>query len=144
RASGGLYALGKSRDYSVRRLSYNPGAGIANAPEKFGGTYEDFFDLFNGAADSGYISNDRERRKDDYGVDDFQGAAWVQADVTLSGTWRAIAGVRLAQAHVQGRARAPQYELSSLEMERARCVDGECEVPFGYDRTALLPAFSVV
>lgn len=144
RASGGAFLFGKGRDYTVRRLSYYPGSAIQQAPERFGGTYEDYFGLLNGAADSGYVSNRTQKQKDSYSVEDFQWAAHVQGDMVLSDAWRAIAGMRLVNARVEGTSRSPQGELSPSEAEAATCDQGDCVIPFGYDRTALLPALSLV
>ncbi len=144
KASGGVFFFGKGRDYKVRRLSYYPGSAIQLAPEKFGGTYEDFFGLMNGASDSGYVSNRTQRQKDSYSVEDFQWAAHVQGDMVLSDAWRVIAGLRLVHARVAGESRSPQGELSPPEAEVAACSQGECRIPFGYDRMALLPAASLV
>jgi TonB-dependent receptor len=112
---------------------------------RFGNTYEEYFGLFNGAADSGYVTNGGQKQKDDYAVEDFQWAAHGQVDLVLSEAWRAIGGLRLVNARVQGESRSPQGELSPPEAAVAKCdATGACRIPFGYDQTALLPALSVV
>ncbi len=144
RASGGLYFFAKTREYEVRRLSFIAGPELFSAPEKFGGTYEDYLNLLNGASDSGYVTNRGQKQKDSYAVDDFQWAGYAQADMALSDRWRAIAGARLVRARVEGRARSPQGELNPPEAAAATCRLGDCVVPFGYDRMAVLPAFALV
>ena len=144
RVRAGGFAFAKNREYDVRRLSYFAGPDIAFAPEKFGGRYEDYFGIFNGAVDSGYVTNRGEKQKDSYTVDDFQWALHAQADLQLAPAWRAIAGVRFVQADVEGVSESPQGELSPPEAAAARCRAGTCEIPFGYSQTALLPAFSLV
>jgi hypothetical protein len=145
KARGGLFAFGKSREYNVSRLSYYSGADLSASPIRYGNQYEDYFGLFNGAADSGYITNGNQKQKDDYSVQDFQWAAHVQGDVILSEAWRVIGGLRLVSATVEGESQSAQGELSPPEAAVARCDDaGNCRIPFGYDQMALLPAISVV
>jgi TonB-dependent receptor len=111
----------------------------------FGNRYEDYFGLFNGAADSGYITNTSQFVKDNYTVEDFQWAAHIQGDFVLGDAWRAIAGVRMVGARVEGVSRPPEGELSPDESDVAKCnLLGECEIRFGYDQTALLPALALV
>lgn len=140
----GGFVFQKSRDYTARRLSYAPGAAIQDAPEKFGHPYEDFFELLNGAADSGYVTNRNQNEKDNYSVDDLQWAVHAQADAVLGDAWRVIAGLRVAGARVEGEARSPEDKLSPSERAAAMCRSAQCVVPFGYDRVAILPAVSAV
>lgn len=140
----GGFGFMKSRDYTARRLSYSPGAAIQEAPEKYGHPYEDFLDLLNGAADSGYVTNRNQNEKDNYSVEDLQWATHAQVDAVLSDSWRVIAGLRVAGARVDGEARSPEDKLSPSERAAAVCRATQCVVPFGYDRIALLPAVSAV
>lgn len=144
RAHAGVSGFAKSREYSARRLSYAPGAAIQEAPEKYGRPYEDFLDLLNGAADSGYVTNRNQNEKDNYAVEDVQWAAHAQVDAVLGESWRVIAGLRMAAARVEGEARSPEDKLSPTERAAAVCRVAQCVVPFGYDRVALLPAVSAV
>src|SRR5690606_25511866 len=89
---GGVFGFGKGREYIARPLRCAPGADIQEAPEKYGRPYEDFFDLLNGAANSGYVTNRNQNEKDSYSVADFQWAAHVQGDAVLSDEWRVITG----------------------------------------------------
>jgi outer membrane receptor protein involved in Fe transport len=145
KARTGLFAFSKSREFDVRRLSYNSGGALSSSPIVFGNTYEEYFGLFNGAADSGYISNTSQFVKDNYTVEDFQWAAHVQGDLVLNDAWRAIVGLRLVGARVEGLSKPPQGELSPDEAAVARCnSSAQCEIAFGYDQMALLPALSLV
>jgi outer membrane receptor protein involved in Fe transport len=145
KARTGLFTFSKGRDFEVRRLSYFSGGGLAASPMVFGNRYEDYFGLFNGAADSGYITNTSQFVKDNYTVEDFQWAAHIQGDFVLGDAWRAIAGVRMVGARVEGVSRPPEGELSPDESDVAKCnLLGECEIRFGYDQTALLPALALV
>jgi hypothetical protein len=141
---GGAFVFSKSRDYNVRRLSYIAGQDLQFGPEKFGGRYEDYFGAFNGAVDSGYITNRQQEQKDSYEVSDLQGALHFQGDAVLSDALRAIAGLRLVYANVEGFSRSAEGRLSPPEAAAATCVAGQCKVPFGYEQVALLPAFSLV
>jgi outer membrane receptor protein involved in Fe transport len=143
KARAGLFAFSKSREFDVHRLSYFAGASLAKSPLKHG-TYENYMGAFNGASDSGYITNRNQKEKDSYEVEDFQWAAHAQGDWVLSDSWRAIAGARFIQAHVAGKAHSPRGELSPPEAAVARCRGDDCDIPFGYDETALLPAASLV
>src|SRR5690606_2650682 len=113
----------------------------SSSPIKYGNTYEDYLGLFNGAADTGYITNGGQKEKDSYSVEDVQWAAHAQGDFSVSDDLRVIAGGRLINAKVEGLAKSPQGELSPPEAAVARCDNaGNCKIPFGYDQFALLPA----
>jgi outer membrane receptor protein involved in Fe transport len=141
---GGVFAFGKHRDFDVRRLSYVEGSATGGSALKHG-PLEGFFGTFDGSLDSGYISNTDENEKDDYAVDDLQMAAHAQADWMLFPQWRAIAGLRLQYASVQGESFAQDGTLSPPEDSIKQCgANGRCRLPFGYEQAALLPAASVV
>ncbi|MCD6023700.1 MAG: TonB-dependent receptor [Fibrobacteria bacterium] len=144
KARAGVFAFGKHRDFDVRRLSYVEGSATGDSPFKHG-PLEDFLGTFDGSLDSGYISNTDENEKDDYAVDDLQMAAHAQADWVISPAWRAIAGLRLQYASVQGESFAQDGTLSPPEDSIKQCgANGRCRLPFGYEQAALLPAASLV
>lgn len=140
----GAFYFAKEREFDVRRLSYFAGNRITlGDPSRFG-PYEDYISVFNGAADSGYITNKDEKEKDDYQVEDLQLAGHAQADLALPGSLRAILGLRWISARVEARSHSSRGELSPVERDVASCDGDECTIPFGYDETALLPAVSMV
>lgn len=140
----GVFYFAKEREFDVRRLSYFGGNRITlSDPSRFG-PYEEYMGVFNGAADSGYITNKDEKEKDDYEVTDHQWAAHIQADMALPWSLRAILGLRLVNATVKAESHSPQGELSPVEREVALCEGSACTIPFGYDETSLLPALSLV
>lgn len=141
----GTFLFAKDRDFEVRRISYFGGNRVPlGSPARFG-PYEKYIAVFNGAADSGYVTNKDEKEKDDYQVEDVQWAAHAQADLALPGSLRAIAGLRFVSATVEARSHSPRGELSPVEKDVATCDSGDrCSIPFGYDKTALLPALSLV
>jgi TonB-dependent receptor len=141
---GGLFAFGKGRDFDVRRITYVTGT-LMGASDLRHGSYEGIFGAFNGAADSGYITNGDENEKDDYTVEDFQWAAHAQADWVISESWRAVLGARFIHARVEGKAHAQDGSMSPPEDSVKICdATGRCTLPFGYEKSALLPALSLV
>jgi outer membrane receptor protein involved in Fe transport len=142
KARSGVSVFSKSREFDVRQLSYRPGSQTTTL--RYGHTYEEYFEVFNGDTDSGYVYNTEENPKDDYSVTDFQWAAHAQGDWVLPGDWRLITGLRYVNAKVEGRSVVPDNALSGPEREEADCEGEICVFNFGYDEAALLPAVSLV
>jgi len=142
--TGGTWFF-KKRDFDMRRLTMASGRRVSSNPELRHSSYENYFGVFNGDGDTGWVTNSNEFPRDDYQVRDRQWAGYAQGELGFTDWAHLVIGARLSSAKVEGRAESPIGLLSPSERAIADCGDNDsCVFHFGYDRTGVLPSLGFI